>query len=84
MSINKDDLINILNKGAKKVRKAANETGEAVKEKYRAFKAGAELDDLYIELGMLINRAYNEPGTVSESEVAALNDKINQKKCENN
>ncbi len=82
MSVNKDDIVNIIDKGAKRVRKAAKDTGDAVKEKYRAFKAGAELDDLYIELGMLVNRAYNEPGTVSEAEVTALNDRINQKKSE--
>ena len=78
MSVNKDEIIDFINDSAKKVRRAAVDTKDAVKEKYRQFKVGVMLDDLYIELGMLINRAYNEPGTVSEDEVAELNEKINE------
>ena len=79
MSVNKDDIRDMFERGGRRVRKAAIDTKDTVKEKYRLFKVGAELDDLYIELGMLVNRAYNKPGTVSESEVAALNEKINKK-----
>ncbi len=82
MSINKEEIIDFINDGAKRVRRAASDTKDAVKERYRQFKTGAELDDLYIELGMLVNRAYNEPGTVSEDEVAALNELINSKALE--
>lgn len=79
MSINKEEVMDFINDSAKRVRRAASDTKDAVKERYRKFKAGAELDDLYIELGVLVNRAYNEPGTVSEDEVAALNELINAK-----
>ena len=82
MSINKEELKDFLNDSAKMVRRVAAESVDTVKEKYRQFKVDAELDDLYIELGKLINRAYNEPGTVSEAEVAALNELINEKKSE--
>ena len=82
MSIGKDEVRDFINDGAVKVRRAAVGARDAVKERYRQFKAGAELDDLYIELGVLVNRAYNEPGTVSEAEVAALNEEINRKKNE--
>ena len=78
MSIN-EEIMDFINNGAKKVRRAATDAKDAVKERYRQFKTGAELDDLYIELGMLVNRAYNEPGSVSEDEVAALNELINDK-----
>lgn len=79
MSIGKDEVMDFINDSAKKVRRAATDAKDAVKERYRQFKVGAELDDLYIELGMLVNRAYNEPGTVGEDEVAALNEQINLK-----
>jgi hypothetical protein len=82
MSVNKEDVMGFLNDSAKKVRRVAVEGVDTVKEKYRQFKVGAELDDLYIELGKLINRAYNLPDTVSESEVAALNELINEKIAE--
>ena len=41
-----------------------------------------ELDDLYCELGRLVNEAYNAPGTVDEASVCALNDRINAKREE--
>ncbi len=79
MSFDKEKLIGILNEGANRVQKAAAETKETLTARYQAAKLRAELEDLYLELGIMINRAYNDPGSVPESEVVALNGKINWK-----
>ena len=80
MAFDKDKFMDFLNEGASKVQKAASDTKDTVVAKYQLSKLNGELEDLYISLGVLVNDAYNNPGQTSEEEVAALNEKINDKK----
>ena len=82
MEFDKEKIKKVLGDGAKTVKKAAKDTKDAVVTKYNETKLLGQLDDLYIELGVLVNGAYNSPGTVDEQSVANLNEKINAKREE--
>ena len=77
-----DKVRSTIEKGTGKAIKAVNGAKETVRTKYEEVKTAGELDDLYCELGRLVNEAYNAPGTVDEASVCALNDKINAKREE--
>lgn len=82
MEISKEKIAEIINGGAAKVSKKASETKDILVAKYNISKLKDDLDELYIKLGMLVNDAYNAPGTTDEEEVSALNDEINAKIAE--
>lgn len=79
MAFDKEKWIDLWNEGTSKVKKTAVDTKDMVVGKYNLSKLNCDLEELYITLGMAVNKASHHQDKSYAEEIEKLNEKIDVK-----